>query len=303
MDQPNLNYSSYLNSSNDFTKITPSDFNKLLNIDFSNLKAECEDYNTNIKANDKLFQEITSSKNKKLLELETHYAVLKKQINDEFDDAIKKMPIIDSSLYGTRTKVLDYVNEYKKYKSDTENVIKSFEVCSNALKNDKLNNDFISDLKEEKIKTYLERSHMVRGLNYCLKQESVPLDLNLKFEIGSKLFLEELSYSIPRKASAYESFTQYDDDVKPSGNSEVRLTVNYVEKADFTKPVPDTKLLSTEEQTYKTPYYDINTTYQPIVVPDKIGERMVESRGSLLESDYRLSSTDYWLLQTELKLV
>ena len=48
MEQPNINldYSSYLNSTNDLSKISKVDVNKTLNIDVDVLKQECINYNT-----------------------------------------------------------------------------------------------------------------------------------------------------------------------------------------------------------------------------------------------------------------
>ena len=123
----------------------------------------------------------------------------------------------------------------------------------------------------------------------------------------------ELTYSIPYNIQTYENFIQYDDVCpnllnKNTSRSDLSLrfepSIKNAKPEDFKKPIPDSQLLSTDNIMYKTPYYDINTTYQPITLPNKIDERLIESRGSLLDtgSNTRSSSTDYWLLQTALNI-
>ena len=298
-----MDYSAYLDSSNDFTKISDNDIIKKLTIDLSILKNECIEFNDVKRSCDMSIQKLTTLYNKKIVNLDNFYLNMKKRLYDEYEDATNKIVKPDSSKYLARQVVLDYVNDFNIYKKETENAMKSFELCSNALKNNQdMNSNFIAELKEEKMKKYIERSYFMKGLFHCLKKNDIEIDVSQNYDFNSILFKEELSYCLPTKVSAYESFSQYDDNMSvPEKSDNTNINV------DFSVPIPNSQLLTTEKQTYKTPYYDVNATYPVSIIPDKIDERIVSSRyydqyaGSSLDSDYRSSSTDQWFIQTALK--
>jgi len=314
---PSLTYASYLNSTNDFTKFSEADITDILNINVEQLKNECDQYNTSINLNKTMVNRFDLIKADKLATLQKYYDEQFRSINDEYDSNLKQIQYTDPSIYVNRHKLLKQIEEFIAYRNDTDKLLRSFDTCRLALKNDHMNDSFIAQLKTEKMDAFMNKSLFIKGLIHYVKSEKIPVDFKnyLYDDLELKYLKEsELSYSVPYNMQTYEDFVQYDDVCPTLLNKKNQHTdgpslrfephIKNAKPEDFKKPVPNSQLLSTDNVMYKTPYYDVNTTYQSVIIPDKIDERLIESRGSLLEtgSNSRSSSTDYWLLQTALNI-
>ena len=306
---PTNNYASLLDTTNDFTKFTDQDFNNTLNINIQDLKNECIEFNSKQTSIQSQLKDLSISKSKKLFDLKTEYDEQVLNIENDYNNDYNLINTSnDETSYGNRKSVLKYIDDYTKFCYDTDKLLKSFDTCRTALKNDQMNDNFIAQLQTEKMDTFMEKSLFVKGLRFYLKKNDIPLEFNHSIYNLKYLHNNELNYAIPSNMRPYESFVQYDDVHNKSNDKDKNEMFLKFSKSDLNiddyknKSFPDSSLLSTNNVNYKTPYYDINTTYQPIIVPDNVDEHIVQSRGSLLEdgTNRRPSSTDYWLLQTAL---
>jgi len=304
----NTNYTSYLNSTNDFTKVSKSDISEILKINLDDLKTECFEFNMKDSAVKNMNELFLADKLSKLDKLQKYFDGQVKLINDEYESNVKTNQVIEPSNYVNRQTVLQYFDDFIAYKKDTDKLLKSFDTCRAALKNDQMNDTFITQLKTEKMDAFMNKSLFVKGLIHYLKNENIPLKCNITNDSELKFLKEsELAYCVPYNMQTYENFVQYDDvrsDTKSTNEFYLKFNHDFkdAKPEDFNKPILNSQLLSTDNLLYKTPYSDINTTYQSVVVPTNIDEHLIQARGSLLEtgSNMKSSSTDYWLLQTAL---
>ena len=274
MEHTNIDYSQFLNKNNDFTKFNKDDINNALKCDVDILKNESIEFHNLTNKYNALLSDATLKKTSKMDALQKYYNEQLNIINSEYEENVKNIKLPSNDDYINRKKIFVYVSEFNSYKKETEECLKSFDICLSALKKNNLNDSFIKQIQTDKIDVFMDKSNFMKGLKHYCITEQIPIDLDFKLDNDIILNKTKLLYSIPYNMRPYENIAQFEN---PS---------NDYKSNDYKSN--DYKYNDNKSNDYQTSYYDVNTTYE----------------GSILETgtNIKLSSTDYWLFQRELKI-